>query len=356
MDITTNTEKKKLFSLFKQFNTDAPKTESVLLVDFYNTFIRAFSAIPTMNDDGLHTGGISGCLKSIGSALKLFKPDRCIIIVDGPGGSVKRRKLFKEYKQGRKSKVRLNRVYADIEQSDSDDEKLKKQLLRTLMYVQAFPVNILIVDGVEADDAIAYCATDFFKNSKVTIMSADKDFLQLVDDRVNVWSPTKKKVYGVSEIMGEYGFHPCNFALFRALDGDKSDNIDGIRGCGDKTALKAFPFLAESKKYTVDDLIRHSEANMGKLKVYQNVLDNKSILHRNYELMQLSETSLTTLNQLYVSDVLNKVELRINHLDFMRMITQDRMTNAIQDYTQWLIDCFGHLEYYAKSIKIKKPL
>ena len=87
-------------------NTENPN-ENILLVDGLNLFIRCFSVIPTTNTNGVHVGGISGFLKSLGYAIKLLSPTRTIIVFDGKGGSTRRRKLFPDYKAQRKTKIRL---------------------------------------------------------------------------------------------------------------------------------------------------------------------------------------------------------------------------------------------------------
>ena len=153
------------------------------------------STIPTLNEDGIHTGGITGFLKSVGYTIKQFQPDRCVIVFDGVGGSLKRRAIYPEYKDHRKTKVRLNRIYEDTSLGD-EEASLKKQLQRLVIYLQSLPVNMLALDNVEADDTIAYLALDFFKDWNSIILSSDKDFLQIVNDHINVWSPTKKKLYG----------------------------------------------------------------------------------------------------------------------------------------------------------------
>ena len=78
--------------------------DKVLIIDGLNTFIRVFSVIPTTNDDGIHVGGIVGFLRSIGYTINMFRPTRVIIVFDGKGGSSRRRKLYPEYKQKRKTK------------------------------------------------------------------------------------------------------------------------------------------------------------------------------------------------------------------------------------------------------------
>ena len=168
--------------------------ENVLIIDGLNTFIRVFSVIPTTNDDGTHIGGIVGFLKSIGYTINMFRPTRCIIVFDGKGGSSRRRKLYPEYKAKRKTNIRLNRAYG-FDNIEHERENMIRQIRRTIDYLEYLPITLLSIDNVEADDIIAYASKQVLTDSKVTIMSSDKDFLQLVDDRISVWSPTKKKLY-----------------------------------------------------------------------------------------------------------------------------------------------------------------
>jgi len=357
-------EKSKLFSIWENLKEEKTQTQSsgltnsirkkVLLVDGMNTFLRCWSAIPSMNEDGLHTGGIAGFLKSVGYSLKLIKPDRCVIIFDGPGGSMKRRKIYPEYKEKRKTKIRLNRSYINEESDDqtllnTEDKNLKKQLQRTISYLQVLPVNMISLDNVEADDTIAYCSTEHFKDWDVCIMSSDKDFLQLISDKISVWSPTKKKLYGISDVMNEYGIHPNNFALYRALDGDVSDNISGIKGCGIKTLLKSFPQLREEKKLTTQDLLQLCVNPQHDWKIYESIKTNESLLNRNYELMQLHDTQLQTFAQLHVKEILDNHITKLNRFEFSKLITEDKLWNNIPNYQTWIGDCFMKLDAYIRE-------
>lgn len=355
------TQKSKLFSIWENLKEEKTHVQSdgltnsirkkVLLVDGYNTFLRCFAAIPSMNEDGLHTGGVSGFLKSVGYAIKMIKPDRCVVIFDGPGGSLKRRKIFPDYKSKRKTKIRLNRSYANEDEGilNDEDRNLKKQLQRVILYLQVLPMNMISLDNVEADDTIAYCSVEHFKDWDVCIMSSDKDFLQLINERVTVWSPTKKKLYGQAEVINEYGIHPNNFALYRALDGDVSDNIPGIKGCGLKTLLKAFPQFKEEKKLTTLDLLQLCSNPQNEWKIYENIRNDEQSLIRNYELMQLHDTQLQTFAQLHVKDTLDQTINKLNRFEFSKLITEDKLWNNIPNYQTWANECFTKLDGYVKS-------
>lgn len=345
-------DKLRAFALFNQFKDDLQSNgglnrsinDKVLLVDGLNLFIRCWNANPMLNEDGLHTGGIAGSLKSLGYAIKLINPTRCIVIFDGDGGSQKRRQIYPEYKQHRKSSVRLNRTYEELSDMETEEANKTKQLVRFAEYLQILPVNILIANGIEADDSIAYCANEYFKSSNVIIMSSDKDFLQLVNDRVKVWSPTKKVMYGSAEILNEYHIHPNNFVLFRAMDGDDSDNINGISGVGIKTVVKYFPFMTEETPRDIKYILDYANANRGKYKIYDSVIEGAQILERNYSLMQLRDSIVSSISQLHINDCLNTNKVpKLDKVLFGKYIREDKMYNNILNHQVWVGEAFRSL-------------
>lgn len=352
--LSTN-EKSRLFSLFENMDKDNGFTglnktsdSDILLIDFYNLFLRSFMAIPTMNDNGLHVGGIAGFLKTLGAAIKLLTPSKVVIVVDGKGGSLKRRAIYPQYKANRKTSIRLNRSYEDLTSSELEEASLKKQLFRTVAYLDTLPVTTIAIDNVEADDVIAYLATEFYKDKNIYIASCDKDFLQLVNDRIKVWSPSKKKLYGCAEIFGEFGISCQNFIYYRVLEGDTSDNIDGIRGAGLKTILKCFPFLKEQKKATIEEIFNYSENNKSKFKLYNTILENKSIVERNYTLMQLTDSQIQSFSQLRINEYMEKPVNRLNKIQFFKLVGEDNMRNNLENSNIWLTECFGKLDYLGK--------
>jgi 5'-3' exonuclease len=353
MDEISSSEKSKLYSLFSNVKNELKESDGlgktqdsdILIVDGMNLYIRAFAANPQLNDNGFHVGGLAGSLKSLGYAIRLLNPTRCVIVFDGTGGSVRRKKIFSEYKAHRANKVRLNRIFDEASTTESESQAIARQLIRLSHYIDTLPVTTIQMDSVEADDVMAYLALDSFKNSNVTLMSSDKDFYQIVNERIKLYSPTKKKIYGPQEVFSEFGVNVKNFVLFRALDGDKSDNIDGITGCGLKTILKAFPFIAEDKVYNVQDIFDHSDLNKGKLKVYETVLANKNIVTRNYDLMQLNETIIATFAQLNIGDILMKKN-KLNRYSFLNMLREDKLWNALPNSGVWLEEIFKKLDSF----------
>lgn len=362
MDSLSNFDKKKLFSLFEKMDKEKianrkSKTlnSDVLLIDGLNTFIRAFSVAPTMSDNGNHVGGISGFLKSVAYGIRMLNPTRCIIVFDGNGGSKKRREIYPEYKANRKTRIRLNRMYTDISTPDLEQDSMKDQLLKLVSYLDCLPLTIMSIDHIEADDTIGYLASEIFteEESTVTIMSADKDFLQLVNDRVKVWSPTKKKMYGPPEIQGEFGISCKNFIYFRMMDGDKGDNINGVRGAGLKTILKAFPMLKDESKVTLEEIIKYAESNINGLKIYESVVNNKELLDRNQKLMRLDEVDISGSTKTKIMDIVDKPIPELNKMKFTQLLSQDKMFSAIDNHLVWMGESFAILDTFGKNNKNK---
>lgn len=318
----------------------------ILLVDGTNTFIRCWSANPAMDDNGNHTGGVVGFLKSVGYAIKLLAPTRCVIVFDGIGGSFKRRKLYPQYKEKRKGRIRLNRAYEDMADVTSEEESCRKQYIRLLHYLKTLPVNLVSVDHVEADDVIAFLATEYFKESrKVFIMSSDKDFLQLCNGNINVYSPTKKRIYGPAEVLADYQIHPNNFVLYRALDGDDSDNVNGIEGAGPKTIVKHFPWLNEETTHSIDEIVNHAVNLRNKYKVCENIAEGKIIIERNMELMQLKNTALTTTAQLYCYERMDTKNIpRLDRNAFYKLVREDMIDGNLPNHVTWVNDVFNPLD------------
>ena len=349
----TSNERKKLFSLFENIKEDVGVSglqkninSDILLVDGLNTYIRSFMAVPSLNDDGLHTGGIAGFLKSVGYAIKLLNPTRVIVVFDGKGGSQKRRKIYPGYKNGRRTDIRLNRTYEELSDNITESQNFKKELIRTVNYLDALPVTVMALDQVEADDTIAYLAKQTFKDSNVTIMSTDKDFLQLASDKINIWSPVKKKIFGCKEIVDEYGINCKNFIFYRIMEGDVSDNIPGLDGVGLKRVLQAFPFLGEEPQVCLQQIYNYSENNKGKYKIYERVLDNKLLLERNYELMQLHNSQIQSFTQLRIEEIVAKQIPKIDKMGFSKLITEDKMWNNLPNYMVWVQETFGKLNSF----------
>jgi 5'-3' exonuclease len=318
------------------------KNSNVLLVDGLNTFIRSWTANPSLNDNGEHIGGIVGSLKGIAYAIRQYNCTRCIVIFDGKGGSQRRKELFGEYKADRgNNRFRVNRTYEDMMTQEDEQQSMKRQLVSLVSILEHMPVQVMLYDRIEADDVIGYVASQLLKEDEgCTIMSSDKDFLQLVTDNVKVYSPTKKKLYTIDSVLEEYGVHPHNFINFRMLDGDKSDGINGIKGCGIKTIIKKIPMVAESTRYSVDDILSFVKQNAGNGKIYDDINDNTEIVERNYKLMQLSDPDISGQVKLKINDKFLESLKKFDKLDVIKAMMHYKVINSFGDVNKWLIESF----------------
>jgi DNA polymerase-1 len=325
------------------------KNSRVLIIDGLNTFIRCWSSIPTMNDDGDHVAGVTGVLKSIGYAIRQTQPTRVVVVFDGKGGSTSRKKKFGGYKAQRDSnKLRVNRAYADMMNDEDERESMKRQFVWLNEMLDKLPLTTMIYDGVEADDIMAYITTNILKEDEQAIlMSTDKDFLQLVDEKTIVWSPTKKKIYNKKRVKEEFGIESQNLLLYRVLDGDKSDNIPGVYGCGLKTVTKRFPELTDEKKLSVDDLLQlaeqKNEESKGKIKIYKDIIESKRQILLNRELMQLDDVDISGIIKMNTLDRFNEPIKPLNKMDFMKVLLKYKVTGAFGDINDWLKTTFSNL-------------
>jgi len=320
--------------------------DSVMLIDGMNLFIRVFSAIPTTNEDGVHVGGIVGFLRSLAFNINMIRPTRTIIVFDGKGGSNRRRKIFPEYKMGRKMSYRLNRAHNFLTREE-EQQMMIRQLNRVVEYLECLPVSIMNMENIEADDVIGYLSKHIYKNNKTTIVSTDKDFLQLVDETTSIYSPTKKKMYNEDEVFEEYGIHPKNFLLFRMFDGDKSDGIPGVNGIGMKTLVKLFPFMKTKEKYTLDDIYRSAETQKNPL--CEKVLQSKDLLDLNKQLMDLEDGIITGQTKLKVREIVERPIQRVIKHRFQTMFLEDKLYQALPNLNSWLATTFNKLNFMAEE-------
>lgn len=320
--------------------------DSVLLVDGMNLFIRVFSAIPTTNEDGIHVGGIVGFLRSLAFSINMIRPTRTIVVFDGKGGSNRRRKIFPQYKMGRKMSYRLNRAH-DFLTREEEQKMMIRQLNRVVEYLECLPITILNIENCEADDVIGYLSKHIFNDSKTTILSTDKDFLQLVDDNTRVYSPTKKKMYDEAKVFDEFGIHPKNFLLFRMFDGDKSDGIPGVNGIGQKTLVKLFPFMETDEQYTLEDIYRSAETQKNPL--CERVLQSKDLLDLNKQLMDLEDGIIGGQTKLKIKEIVERPIQRLIKHRFQTMFLEDKMYQALPNLNSWLATTFNRMNHLAEE-------
>jgi DNA polymerase-1 len=201
---------------------DASAPACIAIVDAANFLYRAFFAIPGLRaPDGTPTNAVYGFANMLNKLVREEKPDAILIALDARGKNF-RHELFPDYKGTR----------------DAQPEDLTTQLPIFRELVEAWGLPALEVEGFEADDLIATVAARAPEASRILIVSTDKDLMQLVDDRVELVDTMKDRRYDAEAVEKRFGVPPGQVLDLRALVGDSSDNIPGVKGIGEKGAAK----------------------------------------------------------------------------------------------------------------------
>jgi 5'-3' exonuclease len=319
------------------------KNSRVLIVDSMNTFLRSFSIIQHLNPNGHHVGGLVGYLKSVGYAIKLYRPTRVILVFDGQGNSTNKQYLYADYKANRKTTKVNNWKVFDTKAEES--ESMANQMGRLIEYLTQLPVSLIAIPKIEADDTVGYLCQMFEADSEVdevTIMSADKDFLQLVSDKVQVYSPTKKKTYKPKDVLDEYQIHSHNFINYKLLMGDAGDNVPGVQGLGPKKLIKLFPELLLPKQLELSDLLEKARLNESSNPLYTKVLQFEHQLEVNYKLMSLKKPNISDEDKRIIDDIILTPPPALNIGTFVEMTEIDQLNERV-NWQSWLIENFSSL-------------
>ena len=317
----------------------------VLIVDGLNLYLRAFAVNGALNDNGVPVGGLTGFLRSLAYAIREVNPTRVIIVYDGQGGSQRRRKILPDYKANRKPGKRITRWDA-FKNTAEEKDAMKIQFSRLLDYLDLLPVNVISIDRIEADDTIAYIAHTLL-DKNVTIMSSDQDFLQLVNKRITVWSPTKKKFYTPRMVMDDYGVPAHNFLMYKVLMGDKSDNIEGVKGLGPKKLPKIIPDLLTHNTLDLDFILEH--AGKGEEPMHKRIVESETQLKINEELMDLKNPPISGELKLQITRLIEAPINLLSRNDFIITYNEDQLGNAITSPDLWLREHFIKLNTLAKQ-------
>ena len=297
-------------------------------------FVRNFSAVRLTNDNGEHVGGVYGTLNSLQSQIKKHNPDIVSVVWEGKGSSERRRRTLKEYKEGRKFRG-LNRHFEYSQEDESESFARQLQLLKECL--DLLPVYQPAVQYLEADDQIAYSCRTFFKDEAKVIVSTDRDFFQLVDNNTSVYRPVKTKENPKGEMIDmdymveKEDVFPPNYALLKAIVGDKSDNINGISGVGEKSVKRDFPLLSTNEDMDVDNVLEY--ASNQKNKKYQKYIDNESLLRRNYKIVQLLDVDVNIQSIQALEKSYENKDLKFNSYQLrLKLLSEDISPSNIDNW------------------------
>ena len=341
---------KELFSLLDEVQEQGEETvvrkhDKVLLIDGLNLFFRNFAMMNMVNPDGVHIGGLGGFFRSLGAMIRQTNPTSVYVVFDGAGSTTNRKNLLSEYK-GTRNLQRITNWEAFDNIEEEHDSKID-QIIRIIQYLKLLPVKTTIIDKVEADDIIAVLAEKLVEkhNSTCFIVSSDKDFLQLVTDKIIVYRPMEKEYYTPKVVEEKFGLLPHNFILHKVLLGDNSDNIRGIKGLGAKGIFKKFPEL-KTEELTLQDIFDISARKFKDHIVYSRIVQDQDRLETNYKVMDLSIPMIDDREKEYLDDLIGEEFPELNSEMFVQFYNTDQLGGMIRNLETWLKDIFSQFKGY----------
>ena len=282
------------------------------LIDGSGYIFRAYYALPPLSrkSDGLPTGAVSGFCSMLFKLLEdarsddtKFKPTHFAVIFDSARKNF-RNEIYKDYK--------ANRTEAP--------EDLAPQFSYIRKSVEAFNLPSIELTNYEADDLIATYAKKIISvGATATIISSDKDLMQLVNDKIGIYDPMKSKIIGTKEVKEKFGVKPDQVIDVQSLAGDSSDNIPGVPGIGIKTAAELI-----NKYNSLDNLLKNLEEIKQK-KRKETLINNKdnAILSRKLVTLKIDVPVEKKIDSFQLKEI-NKERLYnfLKEMEFNRLLSQ----------------------------------
>ncbi|MDC0897218.1 DNA polymerase I [Desulfobacterota bacterium] len=266
--------------------------KKIFLLDASSYVFRAYHAVSFLtNSKSFPTNAIYGFVNMFNKLLKDFKPEYLVAVFDS-GGSSFRTDIYEQYKANR----------------GEAPEDISLQFPKIIEYLEASGIKTIKMDNYEADDLIGSIAEKFKDKNKISIISGDKDFVQLIDKNVNMIDTMKGKTTNIKEVQEKYDLNPDSMIDFFALVGDSIDNIPGVKGIGPKTAAplikeygsieNLYKNLEKLEKERVKNLlIEYSEdAKLSKILV---TIKKDLLINDNIEDFKISNPNIDSLNTLF---------------------------------------------------------
>jgi DNA polymerase I len=243
-------------------NSDA---NHLVIIDGYGFVFRAYHALPALTcPNGIIVGAVFGFISMLFKVFEDIQATHMVVVFDA-GAKNFRHELYPSYKANR----------------SATPQDLKSQFPLVREAAKAMNIASLEQIGYEADDIIATLAKQ--ATSKVTIVSSDKDLMQLVDDQVSMYDPIKSKFIGLKEVEEKFGVTGSQLLSLMALMGDSSDNIPGIPGFGPKTALELIKQFGD-----LETLINNS-SEIKQPRKRDLLITHQALLEVSYKLVSLAE-------------------------------------------------------------------
>ena len=255
-----------------------------------------------LSSNGHLCGAVMGFLLSLKSVMNKVLPDRVVIAWDGFNGGKLRQSVYPEYKSSRNKDWEAEKKMIMNEGNTMDpDEREKYEIFRQKIIIKNILDELFIrqmeVDFIEADDLIAqYILRSEEDDEQIFIYSRDRDFLQLISEKVHIITPDNLVPLNKKTYEEKYGNIVENELLFKCFEGDHGDDIGGVHGITRETLIRYFPNISK-EKYLYKQLIEEcyeakKDKKLGKRKIYDKIIQAEHILYRNAKLINLKKPFL----------------------------------------------------------------
>jgi DNA polymerase-1 len=250
-----------------------PQGPNMALVDGLNAIFKVIFTLGTFSYKGQNTTIQYGITNILRTYIENRWPRGIIFVLDGKGSKKKRQEIYPEYKKNREGKNK-----------DIDWDAIFEQIRELKNMLPYYGIGVADIEGYEADDVIAYLANYFNSMGKtVEVVSSDKDLYQLINSYNTVYSISNKSVVTLDNFLETTGVTMDRYLDYRCMVGDKSDNIVGIAGIGEKTAASLLEYS------TLDEALHTPQR--GRLAAL-NQDGAEDIILRNRKLMDLSNVAI----------------------------------------------------------------
>jgi len=288
------------------------KTDHFYLIDGSGYIFRAYYALPPLSrkSDGLPTGAVSGFCSMLFKLLEdsrsddsIQKPTHFAVIFDSAKKTF-RNDIYSEYKANR----------------TETPEDLIPQFEYIRKAVKAFSLPSIELINYEADDLLAtYAKKIVDAGARVTVISSDKDLMQLVSEKIRLYDPMKNKVLGEKEVFEKFGVKPNQVIDVQSLAGDSSDNIPGVPGIGVKTAAELI------NRYKTLDILLKNIKEITQNKRRETLLENKDKAILSKKLVTLKDdVPITEEPESFIMKNVDKEKLFnfLREMEFNRLLSQ----------------------------------
>ena len=287
-------------------------SKHLYILDASSYVFRAYHAIGLLtNSKGFPTNAIFGFINMFNKFIMETKPEYFVAVFDS-GGKSFRNEIYDDYKANR----------------GEAPEDISLQFPKIIEYLKLRGICVMSQENFEADDIIGSLSKKYQAKNKITIISGDKDFTQLINKKTIMLDTMKNRVTDDKEVLSKYGLKPEQMIDYFSLVGDSIDNIPGVRGIGPKTAQSLI-----DKFKTLDNLYKNIK-KIDKERI-------KNLLEENKELAYISKELVTIKTNLEITDDFNQFKISSSNnqelndffkeLEFDSMIDDDFKKSDLRD-------------------------